>query len=208
MSTPKITTVPNFVDSSAQHQAAIVAGNDHFRAWQYNVADHLKDKTVGEIKQILKETAFPYAVLMENLINDFNLGCVIRTANCFNAKEVFYIGDRKRDKRAEMGVSNYTPIHWLATIEELIKLKERYYFVAIDNVPGSVPLSSYTFKENSLLVFGEEGVGITPAMRELCEETVHINQFGSVRSLNVGTASGIVMHEFVRQMESKNVQKA
>jgi len=52
-----------------------------------------------------------------------------------------------------------------------------------------------------MLVFGEEGVGLTPAMQAFCKKIVYIPQYGSVRSLNCGTASGIVMHDFVTRFK-------
>jgi tRNA G18 (ribose-2'-O)-methylase SpoU len=193
----KIRTTPNLMDSSPIHQAAIAAGDDHFKSWQYNVADHFKDKTQEEIKQTLKETAYPFAVCFEHWIGDFNMGTGIRNANAFNAKEVFYVGTKKWDRRSAVGVHNYTEVQWISDIEDFKKLKDRYVIVGIDNVPGSVPLSTYSFPENTLMVFGEEGVGLTPGMQALCKDIVYIEMFGTVRSLNCGTASGIAMYQYV-----------
>lgn len=199
----KLRTKPNLIDTSPNHQAALAAGDDHFKAWQFNVADKFKDKTVEEIKTELKETAQPFAVCFEHLINDFNMGTAIRNANAFNTREVFYVGNKKWDKRSAVGVYNYTEVTWLETLDQLIKLQDTYVLVGIDNVPGSVPLSTYQWEPNTLVIFGEEGVGLTPTMRSLCKDIVHIEQYGSVRSLNVGTASGIIMHDLVRQLHQK-----
>lgn len=204
MSKEKIRTVPNLADTSPCHQAATAAGNDHFKAWQYNVADRFKDKTVEEIKLSLRENSHPFAICMENLIGDFNFGTVIRNANAFNAREVFYLGDKKWDRRPAVGVYNYTPVQWLPTMEDFIKLQEHYVVVGIDNVSGSVPLSSYRWEPNTLMVFGEEGTGLTPTMQSFCRDIVEIEMYGSVRSLNCGVASGIMMHDYVRQMREKH----
>lgn len=197
MSTPRIKTVPDLIESSPQHKEAKEIGNDHFRLWERNVIDDFKSLNTDEIKNKLSATAFPYAICCENLIGDFNMATVFRCANAFNAKEVFYIGDKKFDKRGCQGVYNYMNITWLPTIEDFIKLKERYVVVGIDNITGSVPLSTYNWKKNTLMIFGNEGVGITPAMKAMCDDIVFIQQFGSVRSLNVATASGIIMNDFV-----------
>lgn len=201
MSKERLRTVPNLADTSPAHQAAIAAGTEHFKAWQYNVADHFKDKTVEEIKETLKETAHPFAVCMEHLIGDFNMATVIRNANGFNAKEIFYIGDKKWDKRAAVGVYNYTEVQWIPTVEHLKKLKDKYVFVGIDNVPGSRSIHNYSFVPNTMFIFGEEGVGLTSTMQSYCQDIVEIPMYGSVRSLNCGVASGIVMHEFVSRFK-------
>ena len=209
MSRSKIKTVPDLTATSPKHQSAIATGKDHFSAWQYNVADHLKNKTVGEIKQHLKDTAHPFAVAIENLIGDFNLGTVIRNANAFNAKEVFYVGNKKWDRRSAVGVHNYTEVKWLPTINDLVKLQDRYVIVGIDNVPGSVSISTYSFPKNTLMVFGEEGTGLTPGMKALCRDIVHIEMFGTVRSLNCGTASGIAMFQYTEYQRklSEHIEK-
>jgi tRNA G18 (ribose-2'-O)-methylase SpoU len=198
----KIKTLPDLLESAPAHQEAIALGDDHYRLWERNVADKYKPIPEEDIKADLKATSFPYAVCFEHVIGDFNMGTAIRNANAFNAREVFYIGQKKWDKRSAVGVHHYTEVQWLATLDDLIKLQERYVIVGIDCVPGAVPLSTYNFLPNTLFVFGEEGVGLTPAMQAFCKDIVYIPQFGSVRSINVGTASGIVMHEFVSRFNA------
>jgi tRNA G18 (ribose-2'-O)-methylase SpoU len=197
MSKTKVKTSPNLADTSPAHQKAIADGTEHFSSWQYNVADHFKDKTVEEIKQTLKDNALPFAVCMENILGDFNLGTVARNCNAFGAQAMYYIGNKKVDRRSMIGVYNYTDIIWLPTVDDFVKLKEKFHVVAVDNISGAVPISTYNFVPNTLFVFGEEGTGLTPAMQDMCQDMIYIEQFGSVRSLNVGTASGIIMHEFV-----------
>ena len=195
-------TTPNLSASSSAHSNALQSGDQHYRSWQLNVADQFKSKTEEEIRSELQATANPFAVCFEHWIGDFNMGSGIRNANGFNAKEVFYVGDKKWDRRSAVGVYNYTPVKWLPTIDDFISLSHEYTIVGIDNVPGSVSLSSYRWKPNTLMVFGEEGTGLTPGMQKLCQDIVAIEMFGSVRSFNCGVASGIVMYDFVRQMRN------
>lgn len=176
---------------------AIALGDEHFHLSYRNVKDEFKSLPDDVIKSKLKETAFPYAVCFENWIGDFNLSTGIRNANAFNAREVFYVGNKKIDRRGALGTYKYTDVNFLPSIDDLLKLQDRYTFVGIDNVPGSVSMSTYAWQPNSLLIFGEEGTGLTPAMQALCKDVVHIDMFGSVRSLNCGTASGITMNAFV-----------
>lgn len=189
----KIRTQPDLSQSSPAHQGEI-----DYRKWERNVADRFKDKSETDIKAELESTAHPFAVCFEHWIGDFNMGSGIRNANAFNAKEVFYIGDHKWDRRSAVGVYKYTEVQWIPTIEEFIKLKDKYTIVGVDNIPGkSRGLRHFRWPSNPLMVFGEEGTGLTPAMQELCQSIVEIEMYGSVRSLNCGVASGIVMHHFV-----------
>jgi len=194
----RVRTTPSLIDSSTEHQAALAAGNEHYASWTYNVIDKYKGMSVDSIREEVRKTAFPFAVCFEHVINDFNMGTAVRNANAFGASEIYYIGDKRWDKRAAVGVHNYSSINWIPTIDEFLKLKEKYVIIGIDNVPGSVSISSYSFPKNTLMVFGEEGVGLTPMMKSLCQDIVHIDMYGSVRSLNCGTASGIAMFAYVQ----------
>lgn len=196
----KLKTQPDLMASSPDHQAAASLGTDHFRLWERNVIDEFKPLSEEEIKSKLQASAFPYAVCFENLINDFNIASGIRNANAFNAKEVFYIGDKKMDRRGMQGVHNYTEVKWLSTVEEFLALKTTYKIVGFDNIPGATPIINYKWEPNTLIVFGSEGVGLSESMKKMCQEFVYIEQFGSVRSLNVATASGIAMNDIVSKL--------
>lgn len=197
----KMTTKPSLLDDAPMHKEALQNGFNHLTSWVYNVVDDFKNLSKEQIKAQLKATAFPYAVCFENVINDFNMATGIRNANAFNAREIFYIGDKRFDRRGMCGVHNYSDLKWLASLDDLVALKKEYVFVGIDNVAGSIPISSHCWKKNTLMIFGSEGVGLTPVTKKMCDAIVHINQFGSVRSLNVGTASGIIMHDFINRYE-------
>lgn len=200
----KVRTKPDLSQSSPAHHELryeMSKGKDVYRKWGRNVADRFKDKSEKEIKTALQENAWPFAVCFEHWVGDFNMGSGIRNANAFNAKEVFYLGDKKWDRRAAVGVHNYTEVKWIPTIDEFMKLQERYIIVGIDNIPGrSVPLATYQWQPNTLMVFGEEGTGLTLPMQAFCRDIVEIEMYGSVRSLNCGVASGIVMHDFVNRI--------
>lgn len=202
MSKLRMKTIPDLAATSPKHQAAIALGDEQYSAWQYNVADQFKEKTVEEIKQHLQDTAFPFAVCMENWNSDFNFSSLARSANAFNAKEIFYIGNKKVDRRGMLGVQNYSTITWLSTIDNLIKLKDKYVFVAVDNVSGSVPLPSYSWKENSLMIFGSEGTGLTQEILSMCEDIVHIPMYGSIRSFNAAAAASITMYDYTSKFKN------
>lgn len=204
MSYGKVKTIPDFAKESSVHQQAIADGFDHFFKYQRNVVDHFKDLSDDEIKQYLKATAFPYAVLFESWLGDFNTSTGIRNANAFNAEAVYYVGNRKLDRRGAVGTYKYTEVNFLPTLDDVVGLKKQYTFIGVDNVPGSVSIDNFEYPERPLFVFGEEGTGLTPQMMSMCEKIVYIPQFGSVRSINCGCASAIVMNDFVTKWRRKN----
>lgn len=196
----KTTTQPSLLDSSPAHLQAL-EDKENFRRWERNVIDRYKDKSEQEVQQDLQATAHPFAVMFENWLGDFNLATGIRNANGFNAKEVFYVGNRKWDKRGAVGVYNYTPVRWLPTLEEVLQLQEQYTFIGVDNVPGSIPMETFQWPINSLMIFGEENAGLTPGIQAVCKHIVHVEMYGSVRSFNCGSASAIAMYDFVSKFK-------
>jgi tRNA G18 (ribose-2'-O)-methylase SpoU len=160
--------------------------------------DRLVKWTTEMIKTDLQQKAFPFAVMMENLVGDFNLSSVLRSCNAMNGREMFYLGRKQYDRRGTVGTHHYTDIINLKDREELLKLKDRYTFVALENtVPQAESIYNFEWPENPLIIIGEEGVGITPETLALCDKFVFIPQYGSVRSLNAAVAGSIAMNDFI-----------
>lgn len=194
----KIRTTPDLSLDSPAHQESL---NDEERFWKWNknTIDEFKDLTDEEIRFKLRTSAFPYAVCFENWVHDFNISSGIRNANAFNAQCVYIIGNKRIDKRGCVGVQNYMDIVFLPTVDDFLELKKQYTIIGVDNIPGALPIDETEAIENSLFIFGSEGTGLTPAMQSMCDQIVYIKQFGSVRSLNASTASGIVMFDFINK---------
>lgn len=173
-------------------------------AWSQsrNVVDRYKNLTNEDIQKDLKENSLPYAVAFENLLGDFNLASSIRNANAFGARDFYYLGRRRIDRRGAVGCHIYTPPTHLKSLDELRALKSQYKFVSIDNLPGSISIYDYKWEPNTMIVFGEEGRGISEELQKECDEMVYIPQYGSIRSINVATASGIVMNSICTQFKN------
>ncbi len=77
--------------------------------------------------------------------------------------------------------------------------REGLALVAVDNGPGAVSIECALLPERCVLLFGQEGPGLTPEARKRAALTVSIAQFGSTRSINAGVAAGIAMHTWIRQ---------
>ena len=160
--------------------------------------DRLTKWTTELIKKDLQQNSFPFAVMMENFVGDFNLSSVLRSCNAMNGREMFYLGRKQYDRRGTVGTHHYTDLINVKTREELLNLKQRYTFVALENsVPQAEQIYDFVWPENPLIIIGEEGVGITPETLALCDRYVYIPQYGSVRSMNAAVAGSIAMNDFV-----------
>lgn len=140
-------------------------------------------------------------VAIENFGNDANIGAVVRTANAFAVDTVHIIGRRRWNRRGAMVTDRYQHLTHHDTTGELLTFARGadLRVVAVDNVAGAVRLEETTLPRDCLLVFGQEGPGISEAALAGADLTVSIAQFGSTRSINAGVAAGIAMHAWIRQ---------
>ncbi|MCJ0977751.1 RNA methyltransferase [Rhodococcus sp. ARC_M12] len=140
-------------------------------------------------------------VAIENFTNDANIGTVVRTANAFAAQAVHIVGRRRWNRRGAMVTDRYQHIHHHDSVEELMAFAADagLVVVAVDNTPGSVPIETAELPRHCLLLFGQEGPGVTDSARDSASMTVSIAQFGSTRSINAGVAAGIAMHSWIRR---------
>ena len=181
--------------------------SDRWSLWTRNVVDKYKSWPTESIKRDLQRTANPFAVCMEHWQGDFNISTLIRNANAFNAEKVFYLGKRRFDRRGTVGTHHYVDLVFLdGGVSELVTLKNQYTIVAVDNnVSNTHKLDKFdwqSLEKPPLMVFGEEGVGITEETLKIADYNVEIPQYGSVRSLNVGTSSGILMYSFLQSLKN------
>lgn len=155
--------------------------------------------TTEMIKSDLQSKSFPYSVLMEHFVGDFTIGSVLRSGNAFGVNKMYYYGGKKSfDKRSTVGTHLYTDMIHLTDIDELLKLKEEFVFVGLENsVEKSESIYNFSWPINSLIILGEEGIGITKETLKLCDKIVYIPQYGSVRSINASSAASIAMNDYV-----------
>ncbi|MET0132405.1 MAG: RNA methyltransferase [Kibdelosporangium sp.] len=141
-----------------------------------------------------------FHVAIENLQHDHNIGTVVRTANAFTAKAVHIVGRRRWNRRGAMVTDRYQHIQHHPDVRSLVAFAERegLTIVAVDNTPGSQRLETVVLPRHCILLFGQEGPGVTAEARGAASMHVSIAQFGSTRSVNAGVAAGIVMHSWVR----------
>jgi tRNA G18 (ribose-2'-O)-methylase SpoU len=143
----------------------------------------------------------PFHIAIENFEHDMNIGSVVRTANAFMAAEVHIVGKRRWNRRGAMVTDRYQHIRHHDTMPELLAwaAAESLPVIGIDNLPGSVPLETYALPQACVLVFGQEGPGLSADAREACKAILTIEQYGSTRSINAGAAAAIAMHAWIRQ---------
>ena len=166
-----------------------------------NVIDRYRYWTRAAIIADLDTRRHSFHVAIENWQHDFNIGTVVRNANAFLAAEVHIVGKRRWNRRGAMVTDRYQHVRHHPTVAEFAAWAEGIEIpvLGIDILPGSQPIEGVQLPERCLLVFGQEGPGLSEEMQRHCTAVYSIAQFGSTRSINAGVASGIAMHTWVRQ---------
>jgi tRNA G18 (ribose-2'-O)-methylase SpoU len=174
----------------------LLAGGD-----RRNVVDRYRYWSVEAIVADLDTRRFAFHVAIENWRHDLNIGTVVRNANAFGAAAVHIVGRRRWNRRGAMVTDRYVHVVHHPTVADLAAWAagEDLPLVGIDNVDGSVPLDAHPLPERCVLLFGQEGSGLSPDAESACSEVRDIPMFGSTRSVNAGVASGIAMHAWVRE---------
>jgi tRNA G18 (ribose-2'-O)-methylase SpoU len=166
-----------------------------------NVIDRYRYWTMEAIVADLDARRHPFHVAIENWQHDMNIGSIVRTANAFLAETVHIVGRKRWNKRGAMVTDRYQHVVHHETVAEFIEWAHggKLPVIAIDNVPGSVIIETFDLPERCVLLFGQEGPGLSAEAIEAADAVVEISQFGSTRSMNASAAAAVAMHAWITQ---------
>ena len=176
---------------------------DHYHYWEH-------DAIIAD----LDTRRHNFSVVCCNIGNDFNIATVIRNANAFLGKEVVIYGNKKYDRRGTVGTHHYTNFKHVRSIDSLADYVaslagpsgsgKMVKVIGIDNVPHAKDVNAYEFDNDHhyVFVFGQEQIGVPTDVLSMCDDILYIPQYGSVRSINVGCASSIIMNNYCAKIYS------
>jgi tRNA G18 (ribose-2'-O)-methylase SpoU len=166
-----------------------------------NVLDKYRYWKMEAIIAELDSRRHKFHVAIENWQHDLNIGSIVRTANAFLAAEVHIIGHRRWNRRGAMVTDRYQHVRHHPSVEDFLAWakSENLPIIAIDNVPGCKQLETYDLPQSCVLLFGQEGPGLSEPAIEAAEVVLEISQFGSTRSINASAAAAIAMHKWIQQ---------
>lgn len=169
-----------------------------------NVEDEFRYWRRAAIAEEIARRSLGYEIAIENLGHDFNIGSIVRTANALGVSKVHIVGRRRWNRRGAMVTDRYLNVVHHRDVDSFLgDVSGRLTVLGVDNIPGSVPLEGYSLPRGCVLVFGEESGGLSTQMAAACEDVLHITQYGSTRSMNVGHAAAIAMWAWVSKWASQ-----
>ena len=170
-----------------------------------NVADHYRYWSMEAIVADLDTKRHSFHVAIENWQHDLNIGSIVRTANAFLADTVHIVGRKRWNRRGAMVTDRYQHVVHHPDVEAFVAWagEAGVPIIGVDNVEGSVPIEKTRLPESCVLLFGQEGPGLSPEAIDASDTVIDIAQFGSTRSINASAAAAIVMHQWVMQHRFK-----
>ncbi len=166
--------------------------------------DELGRKTVEEARRAEK---FPLILILENIRSAYNVGSAFRTADAFQVEAIYLTGytafpPHKEIRKTALGAEDSVPWrHFSDGVSAIERARSAgYQILAVEQTTNSILLQSLGSKltERTALVFGNEVTGVEPATLSAADGCIEIPQGGMKHSLNVATALGVVVWEFVR----------
>ncbi|MDU0367104.1 TrmH family RNA methyltransferase [Microbacterium sp. KSW4-17] len=166
-----------------------------------NVVDGYRYWSMDAIVADLDAKRHPFHVAIENWQHDLNIGTIVRSANAFLAAEVHIIGRRRWNRRGAMVTDRYQHVRHHEDVAAFVTWAREAGLpvIAVDNVDGSVPIDRSDLPEACVLLFGQEGPGLSAEAIEAATGVVEITQYGSTRSINAASAAAVIMYEWCRR---------
>lgn len=164
-----------------------------------NVVDQYRYWSMEAIVADLEARRHPFHVAIENWQHDLNIGSIVRSANAFAAQAVHIVGRRRWNKRGAMVTDRYQHVVHHDDIGMLAAFAQDAGLpvIGIDNVPGSAPIERFDLPLACVLLFGQEGPGLSEEAIRASDAVLAITQFGSTRSINASAAAAIAMHRWI-----------
>ena len=163
---------------------------DRYRYWR-------RDAVVAD----LDARRHDFHVAIENFQHDHNIGTVVRTANAFAARAVHIVGRRRWNRRGAMVTDRYQHVRHHEDVAAFAAWADAASLpiIAIDNLPGAVPVDRADLPQRCVLLFGQEGPGLSQEALAAASASIEITQYGSTRSINASAAAAVVMYEWCRR---------
>ena len=146
----------------------------------------------------------PFIVVLDGIEDPHNLGAIIRTCECAGVHGVIIPENRACEVNATVyrtsagAIANMKICRVVNLTRTIDELKEQNVWVYAMEA-GNKRIYDADFTYPTAIVVGSEGKGVSRLVREHCDETLSLDMFGKVNSLNASNASAIAVYEVVRQ---------
>lgn len=161
--------------------------------------------TEEQIKEIKRNEIY---IILDSILDTYNVGAIFRLADAVGAKKVFLCGSTEtppnsRIKKASINTWEWVNWEYKKTTAEAIKTLRKevpnIQVVAVEQDERSIEFDKFDYKLPIALIAGNETSGISKDVLKMCDGIVELPMFGINTSLNVMVSLGIVLYKVVEQ---------
>ena len=158
-----------------------------------------------DLLEALERASQPLLLALDGVQDPHNLGACLRTADACGVLAVLVPRDRSAQlsptvRKVAAGAAESTPVASVTNLVRTLKLlKQAGLWVVGADPSGEKMPSEIDAKSATVLVLGAEGSGLRQLTRQTCDCLVRLPQRGTVESLNVSVAAGMLLYEAARQ---------
>ncbi|MBT3984383.1 MAG: TrmH family RNA methyltransferase [Bacteriovoracaceae bacterium] len=143
----------------------------------------------------------PLTLVLENIRSSFNIGSIMRTAECLGVQKIYLCGysstpDDPKFGKVAMGAQEVLDWEWVPRAKDIISLRREKgdVIIGLETSKNSEELTKVKIAKPMTLVLGNERYGLEEDLLELCDHVLCIGMSGVKNSLNVAVAMGICTH--------------
>jgi tRNA G18 (ribose-2'-O)-methylase SpoU len=195
----------NFIDSFARKPAA----SNKLKAMEFSPLEPHRAGIPFEALPALQRSSL--RLVLDQVRSAHNTGALFRTADAAAVELIYLLGltphpPHGQVEKTALGATGYVPwVHRESEEDVLQELEaDGYSLIALDNGPDSVCLWNFQWPLKAALVAGNEVEGVSSSLLSRCRHKINLPMFGYKRSLNVTTALGIAIYDYLRAHHSRH----
>ena len=165
--------------------------------------------TVEDILDIAKSRGEkPLIVVADGIVDPYNLGALIRCAECAGAHGLIIpkrraVGLTPIVTKASAGAIEHLAIAKVSNIAQTLTWLKKQGIWTYAAEAGGKSYHDTDFRGPAAIVFGSEGDGVSNLIMEKCDFITSIPMYGKVNSFNVSTAAAVILSEAARQQRTE-----
>ena len=153
----------------------------------------------------------PIYIILDNVLDTYNVGAIFRLADAVAAKKVFLCGSTEtppnpKIKKASVSTWKWVDWQYVETAKEAVsklKIKNiKLKIVAVEQNPRSKPFYLVKYELPLAIVVGNETYGVSKDVLKMADTIVELPMFGINKSLNVMVSCGIVLYKVIESLDS------
>ena len=168
--------------------------------------EEINKENIQKIKDI-KKNRLPIFLITDGINDIGNLGMIFRLADALRIEKIFLYNLKenfnfKLLKKKSRSTTEYVSYEIVNDFSQMLFLKENCKFVVLDKTNKSIDYSEFKPEFPVCIIIGSEKYGVSEEFLKYADASVHLPMSGVNTSINVATATAVILYNFVIKKNS------